>query len=104
MGGFFNFSLWDVINHPAIRTTYQVAKLGVKAISSASAKAEYNKITVSDIAKIKDDALNGDSNAELMVAMYYTQEDDFDRGLYWLERSAKHGNEQAKAVLDMLQT
>jgi len=103
MGGIFDFSLWDVINHPILKMTGKLVKFGGKAAISAVEKAKSRGMTTSELAELTNDAHAGNSNAQLLLAFHYTKENDADEVIHWLLRSARNGNEHALGILEMLQ-
>ena len=98
-----DFGLLDVWNHPALKMTRGVIKLGASAISSASAKAEDFNLAPSELMDMRDYARAGDSNAQVLLALHYAENDEFELVDYWLNQSAKQGNEVAQDILDSLQ-
>ena len=101
--GFFNFSLWDVINHPALKLTGKAMKLGANAVMSASTKEVNNALAPSELLELLQNAQAGDSDAQVHLALYYAEKQDFDKATYWLFQSAQQGNEYALGIIDSLQ-
>jgi len=79
------------------------AKFAAKAASSASAKAEYERQTTSEMAQCLADARAGSSNAQCRLALYYAENGDLGSAYPWLIKSARQGNEYALPILDMWQ-
>ena len=103
MGGIFDFSLLDVWNRPEIQLLRYGTKLAAKGISSANAKAESAKASIPEYDELVLDALGGNSDAQCLLALRYAEKQDSEKALFWLEKSAKQGNEYAKEILDLYQ-
>ena len=103
MGGFFNFSIFDVLNQPAIQVLKAGIKYGAKAVTSASAKAEHDGTLSTEMAEIHRLATSGDSSAQCFLALCYAEQREFESASYWLMQSAEQGNEHALKIVDMLQ-
>ena len=101
--GFFTLSLWDFINHPALKLTGKAMKLGAEAFISASTKAGNENILPSELMEILQAAQAGDSNAQALLALHYAENEDFEKFTYWIFQSAEQGNEYALEILDSLQ-
>jgi len=103
MGEFFNFSLWDVIGHPVLKAMGKILGTGAKAATSANAKTENEEMTPAEISEIRYHARAGDSNAQVLLAVHYAENQEFELATYWLEKSAEQGNEHALGIIEMLQ-
>jgi len=101
--GHFAFSILDFWNRPEIRILRAGAKLGAKALASASANADNERITPPELAELLHDAQSGDSNAQVLLAVHYAENRDLEKANYWLNESAEQGNEYALEIVDMLQ-
>ena len=103
MGGIFNIGLLDIWNDPAMRVLRGGMKLGAKAIMSASAKADNERVATSELAELMDGAWKSNSDAQCALALHYAENRDYEKATYWLIKSAQQGNEYALEILDMLQ-
>jgi len=103
MGGFFDFSLLDVWNNPVVQILRAGTKLGLKAATSASAKAEHDGTLSTEMAEIHRLATSGDSSAQCFLALCYAEQQEYESASYWLMQSAEQGNEHALKIVDMLQ-
>ena len=101
--GFFDFSLLDVWNRPEMQILRKGTKITAKAISSASAKADDEAIGTSEVSELLSGAQLGNSNAQCALALHYIKEENFEKAVFWLEKSAAQGNEHALAIIDHLQ-
>jgi len=99
----FNYSIWDVINHPVLKMTGKGVKTVVKGMASMEAKAANEAIVPPDTAEMLDDARRGNSDAQCALAIHYAQKQDYESASFWLEKSAAQGNEYALEILEMWQ-
>jgi len=104
MGRFFNFSLLDLFNDPAIKLLRGGAKICMKIIASASANEDNEKITTPELAELLHGAQTGNSNAQVLLSVHYAENGNFEMATYWLKKSADQGNEHALEIVDMLQS
>ena len=103
VGKFFNFDIFDVWNHPALKITREIGKAGVKVATSASAKAEYTAMIAPEMADSLYLARYGHVDNQFSVGLYYMENNDFDEAMDWMERAAKQGHTRAGELLEMLQ-
>ena len=103
MGKYFNFSIWDVWNRPEVQVLRKGTKLAVKGMASAGAKEASKSAGTSEYAELADMARNGNAEAQCELAIYYAEKREFEKATFWLEKSAKQGNEQALEILDFFQ-
>jgi len=78
-------------------------KFAVKAVASAKAKAEIEKVKPSELAELIEDANSGNSNAQSLLGLHYFEQGDEGSAYYWLKKSARQGNIHALNILDLLQ-
>ena len=97
------FTLLDVWNDPTIRMLRAGTKFTVKALASAKAKYEIEKVKPSELAELMEDANAGNSNAQSLLGLHYFEQGDEGSAYYWLNRAARQGNEHAINILDSLQ-
>lgn len=102
MGAFFDFSLLDVWNNPVTKVLRWGTKTAVKGIASANAKEEMETAGTSEFEELLNEAKNGDSDAQLALAIYYAEEKNAEKFVYWLDKSAEQGNEQALELLELV--
>jgi len=103
MASLFNMSLLDFWNDPALRLVRFGAKTAIKAGTSAYAKVQNEQVKPTELSDLFARAGQDDSTAQYLLSLHYTEQKDFNSAMYWLEKSAKNGNEHAKEVLEMLQ-
>ena len=103
MGNIFDFTLMDLWNHPAIRLLRGGAKLGARAIASANAKAKNYELAPAELMDMRQYASAGDSDAQVVLALHYMENQELETAVYWLIQSAKQGNEKALGIIEMLQ-
>jgi len=96
-------SLWDLWNDPTMKVLRGGTKLAYKAVKSANDKAEHERMETPELAELLDGAQMGNSDAQVLLALYYAEKHAFDEATYWLEKSARQGNERALEIVEMLQ-
>ena len=101
--GFFNFSPLDFWNRPEIQILRAGAKLGARVLASSNANDDNEKMTTPELSELLRGAQSGNSSAQVLLAVHYAENRDFENATYWLEKSAEQGNEYALEIIDMLQ-
>ena len=101
--GFFDFTIWDVINHPISKLTGKTLKLGAEALGSAITKAENEALTPTELTELLNEAQAGNSDAQTLLALHYAENQDYEKFTYWILKSAQQGNEYALQIIDSLQ-
>ena len=103
MGNLLNMTLLDFWNDPAIRLLRFGTKTAVKAATSAYQKSQIDDAKPTELSELFARAGDGDSHAQYLLSLHYTEKKDYNSAMYWLEKSAQNGSEHAKEVLEMLQ-
>jgi len=99
----FNFKPGDVLGHPALTLTGKLLKFVLNALFTTNEKNNNKNIITSEVSELLQGAHAGNSNAQLLLAVYYAENQNLEKAIYWLEQSASQGNETALEILDSLQ-
>src|SRR5690349_14221707 len=104
MGQFFNFGILDVLSNPILRATGKLVETGLKGAVKLNEVAEDNTPPLPpELQYLLKRGSEGDANAQCILGGLFIQNGDFEKGKYWLRKSAEQDYPHAIEILDFLQ-